>query len=171
VTIPDIGSDLVGIVIRSAVVYGALIVGFRVLGKSRTGQLSTIDLIVLLVIANAVQNAMVGENTTLLGGLLAAGVILGLDRLVHLVTDRSTRLRRAVEGRPSTLVDEGRLDEEEMRREGITLDEIELALHQNGLLSVEEARFVFLETTGTITVIPARSDRAAPEGPTSALGS
>mgnify|MGYP000344844400 FL=1 len=63
----DLGSDLPGVIARRAIVYVALVIAFRVLGKSSTGRLSTMDLIVLLVIANAVQNAMVGENVTLVG--------------------------------------------------------------------------------------------------------
>jgi uncharacterized membrane protein YcaP (DUF421 family) len=156
VEIPDFGSDLPGITLRTAAVYIALIIGFRVMGKSRTGQLSTMDLIVILIISNAVQNAMVGENTSLLGGLLAAAVILVLDRGLHYLTERSGRARRALEGEPSILVAEGRVDADKLRTEGITPEELAQALRQNGLLTVEEARFVYLETTGTISVIPYR---------------
>src|SRR4051812_49483603 len=77
-TIPDLGSDLLSVALRTAIVYVCLVVGFRLLGKREAGQLSTLDLVVLLVIANAVQNAMVGQNTSLIAGLIAAGVILFL---------------------------------------------------------------------------------------------
>lgn len=170
VTLPDFGSDLVGIVFRSAIVYVALIVGFRVMGKSRTGQLSTIDLIVLLVIANAVQNAMVGANVTLIGGLVAAAVILVLDRILHAITDGSPRARRIVAGEPALLVDNGRVDAERMRREGVTADELGIALRQNGLLRPEDARFVFLETTGTISVIPFHGGTGTGSGTTATPG-
>ncbi len=156
--IPDFGSDLPGVVARTAIVYVALVVAFRLLGKSSTGQLTTMDLIVLLVIANAVQNAMVGENVTLLGGLLAAAVILVLDRGLHFVIERSRRARQVLEGEPSLLVEDGRVDEDRMRKEGITADELGLALRQNGLMRADEARYVFLETTGAISVIPYRDD-------------
>lgn len=156
--IPDLGSDLVGIVFRTAIVYAALVLGFRLIGKSRTGQLSTIDLIVLLVISNAVQNAMVGDNVTLIGGLVAAAVILIADRALHFVTERSPRARRAVEGEPTILVENGRLLEARLEHEGVTRSELAMALRQNGLLAVEEARFVYLETTGAISVIPYRND-------------
>ncbi len=161
--IPDLGSDLFGVVARTAIVYVALVVAFRVLGKSSTGQLSTMDLIVLLVIANAVQNAMVGENVTLIGGLLAAAVILILDRGLHFLIERSKRARLVLEGEPTILVENGRVDEERMGKEGITSDELGMALRQNGLLRAEEARYVFLETTGAISVIPYRDD--GPDGP------
>ena len=160
--IPDLGSDLPGVVARTAIVYVALVIAFRVLGKSSTGQLSTMDLIVLLVIANAVQNAMVGENVTLIGGLIAAAVILVLDRGLHFLIERSGRARRILEGEPTILVEDGRIDEERMRKEGITPDELGMALRQNGLMAAEEARYIFLETTGAISVIPYRGD--GPDG-------
>jgi uncharacterized membrane protein YcaP (DUF421 family) len=158
--IPDLGSDLVGIVIRTAIVYVALVIGFRLIGKSRTGQLSTIDLIVLLVIANAVQNAMVGDNVTLLGGLVAAAVILVLDRALHFLTEKSPAARRALDGEPTILVENGRILEDRLEHEGVTRAELALALRQNGLVTPEEARFVYLETTGAISVIPFRDDDA-----------
>ena len=70
--IPDLGSSLVDVAIRTAIIYVVLIAGLRIAGKREVGQLSIFDLIVLLVIADAVQNAMVGENTTLAGGIVAA---------------------------------------------------------------------------------------------------
>jgi uncharacterized membrane protein YcaP (DUF421 family) len=88
VTIPDLGSDLPSVVLRTAIVYVCLVLGFRFLGKREAGQLSTLDLVVLLVIANAVQNAMVGENTSLVAGLIAAAVILILDLVLHAAADR-----------------------------------------------------------------------------------
>lgn len=156
--IPDLGSDLPGVAARTAIVYVALVIAFRVLGKSSTGQLSTMDLIVLLVIANAVQNAMVGENVTLIGGLLAAAVILVLDRGLHFVIERSKWARVELQGEPTILVRDGQVDAERMRKEGITPDELGMALRQHGLLTVEEARYVFLETTGAISVIPYRDN-------------
>src|SRR3954451_14989168 len=100
-TIPDLGSDLLSVALRTAIVYVCLVVGFRLLGKREAGQLSTLDLVVLLVIANAVQNAMVGENTSLVAGLLAAGVILVLDLLLHAAAERWAPLGDALDGEPT----------------------------------------------------------------------
>ena len=159
--VPDFGSDLLGVVARTTIVYVGLVFAFRIIGKSSTGQLSTMDLIVLLVIANAVQNAMVGENITLLGGLVAAAVILVLDRGLHLLIERSGPARRILEGEPALLVEEGRVDEERLRKERITPEELAMALRLNGLMAPEEARFVFLEATGQISVIPYRDNPPA----------
>jgi uncharacterized membrane protein YcaP (DUF421 family) len=154
VTIPDLGSDLVSVVLRTAIVYVCLVVGFRLAGKREAGQLSTLDLVVLLIIANAVQNAMVGQNTSLIGGLVAAGVILGLDRLIHAVADRWLPLSKVLDGEPTTLVEDGQILRDNLRSEGISDRELSVALRQNGLLTADEARFVFLETNGQISVIP-----------------
>ena len=157
-TIPDLGSDLLSVIVRTAIVYVCLVLGFRFLGKREAGQLSTLDLVVLLVIANAVQNAMVGENTSLIAGLIAAGVILTLDLLLHKAADRWPWLRNALDGEPTLLVDHGRVLFDNLRKEGISDRELAVALRQNQLMSADEALFVFLETNGQISVIPRRDD-------------
>ncbi|HEX3428125.1 MAG TPA: YetF domain-containing protein [Candidatus Limnocylindrales bacterium] len=157
-TIPDLGDDLPGVILRTAIVYVSLVIGFRLLGKREAGQLSTLDLVVLLVIANAVQNAMVGQNTSLIAGLIAAGVILVLDLLLHRAADRWEALRNALDGEPTLLVDHGRILYENLRNEGISERELQVALRQNQLLSAEEALYVFLETNGQISVIPKRDE-------------
>jgi len=156
VTIPDLGSDLPSVVLRTAIVYVCLVLGFRFLGKREAGQLSTLDLVVLLVIANAVQNAMVGENTSLIAGLIAAAVILILDLVLHAAADRWEPLRNALDGEPTLLVDHGKILFDNLRREGISDRELAVALRQNQLLSADEALFVFRETNGQISVIPRR---------------
>jgi uncharacterized membrane protein YcaP (DUF421 family) len=165
VTIPDLGSDLISVALRTAVVYVFLVLGFRFLGKREAGQLSTLDLVVLLVIANAVQNAMVGENTSLLGGLLAALVILVLDLALHKAADRWPAFRNVLDGEPTMLVDHGVVLFENLRREGISDRELAVALRQNQLLTAAEALYVFLETSGQISVIPRRDGEDAVQGP------
>ena len=159
-TIPDLGSDLPGVILRTAIVYVCLVLGFRFLGKREAGQLSTLDLVVLLVISNAVQNAMVGQNTSLIAGLVAAGVILVLDLALHAAADRWAPLRNALDGEPTLLVDHGKILFENLRHEGISDRELAVALRQNQLLTADEALYVFLETNGQISVIPRRDDGA-----------
>ena len=157
-TIPDLGSDLPSVVLRTAIVYIFLVVGFRLLGKREAGQLSTLDLVVLLVIANAVQNAMVGQSTSLIAGLVAAGVILTLDLVLHAAADRWAPFRNALDGEPTLLVDHGTVLVANLRQEGISDRELMVALRQNQLLSPDEALYVFLETNGQISVIPRRDE-------------
>ena len=158
VDIPDLGSDLLSVVARTAIVYVCLVIGFRFLGKREAGQLSTLDLVVLLVIANAVQNAMVGQNTSLIAGLIAAAVIMTLDVLLHAAADRWKVLGDALDGEPTLLVDHGAILYDNLRKEGISDRELAVALRQNQLLTADEALYVFLETNGQISVIPKRDD-------------
>jgi uncharacterized membrane protein YcaP (DUF421 family) len=158
VDIPDFGSDLPSVVARTAIVYVCLVIGFRFLGKREAGQLSTLDLVVLLVIANAVQNAMVGQNTSLVAGLIAAAVIMILDVLLHAVADRWKFLGDVLDGEPTLLVDHGKILFENLRMEGISDRELAVALRQNQLLTADEALYVFLETNGQISVIPKRDE-------------
>jgi uncharacterized membrane protein YcaP (DUF421 family) len=158
VTIPDFGSDLVGVAARTAIVYVVLVVSFRLVGKRTAGQLSTLGLVVILIVANAVQNAMVGENTSLIGGLLAAAVILGLDLGVNNLADRWKPLRNWLDGEPTVLVENGVLAAGTLRRQGVSERELGIALRQSGLLTPAEARFVYLEPNGAISVIPYRDE-------------
>jgi uncharacterized membrane protein YcaP (DUF421 family) len=168
VTIPDLGSDLIGVAARTAIVYVVLVIGFRVVGKRAAGQLSTTNLVVLLIVANAVQNAMVGENTSLAAGLLAAGIILALDILLNVVADRWPPLRDWLDGVPTLLVENGEVMTDNLRREGINERELGIALRQNGLLTPDEASFVYLEPNGAISVIPRRDDDDSGARPTGA---
>jgi uncharacterized membrane protein YcaP (DUF421 family) len=102
---------------------------------------------------------MVGENTSLWAGLLAAAVILGLDIGLDWLADRWKPLRESFDGSPTLLVDDGKVVDGTMRDAGISMAELNFALRQNGLLTPEEARFVYLETNGGISVIPYRDGR------------
>jgi uncharacterized membrane protein YcaP (DUF421 family) len=159
-TIPDLGSDLASVALRTAIVYVVLVVFFRIAGTREAGQLSTLDLVVLLIIANAVQNAMVGENTSLAAGLIAAAIILGLDRGLNWVADRSARLRDAIEGDPILLVADGHVRPEALRDAGFTEPELGIALRQTGLLRTSEALAVYLERNGQLSVVPRGEGRS-----------
>jgi uncharacterized membrane protein YcaP (DUF421 family) len=159
-TLPDIGSGLPEIVLRTAIVYVFLVVVLRLSGKREVGQLSILELIVILVISDAVQNSMVGENTTVYGGLVAVLTLLGLDKGISLLTDRSKRVRRALEGEPRLLVRDGHLLERALREEKIPADDVRAAVRAHGLARVEDVRLAVLETDGSISVIP-KDDKPA----------
>jgi uncharacterized membrane protein YcaP (DUF421 family) len=154
VTIPDFGSSLVDVAIRTAIVYVFLVVALRLGGKRDIGQMSILDLVVLLVIADAVQNAMVGQNTSLLGGLVAASVLVLLDRGLRLVERRSRRARRAFEGEPRMLIRDGAVLPGALRSEDVSSDELAAALREHGVLSPSEVRLAVLEVDGSISVVP-----------------
>jgi uncharacterized membrane protein YcaP (DUF421 family) len=153
-TLPEIGSDLPEIVLRTAVVYLFLVVVLRITGKREVGQMSILELIVILIISDAVQNSMVGENSTLWGGLVAVLTLLAMDLGLKALTGRSRRLRKAVEGEPRLLVRDGRLLDRALREEGVEPDQVRAAVRGHGVARVEDVRLAVLETDGSISVIP-----------------
>jgi uncharacterized membrane protein YcaP (DUF421 family) len=153
-TIPEIGSGLPEVILRVAVVYLFLIVVLRLSGKREVGQMSILELIVVLLISDAVQNSMVGDNTSLWAGPLAVLTLLGLDYGLNWLTRRSKTLRKAIEGEPRLLIRDGRVLRRALREEKLDVDELEAAVRAHGLAHVDEVREAVLETDGSISIIP-----------------
>ena len=151
--IPDLGSGILDVVARSAVVYLVLLALLRFGGKRHVGQLSIADLVLVLLIANGVQNAMVGENTTLIGGLAAALTLVVIDRVIDRASERSDRVRVALEGEPRILIRDGVMLEKAIREEGVTKGDLMSAVRQHGIADVEDVDLAVLETNGSISVI------------------
>lgn len=147
--------SILGIIGRTAVVYLVVLVGLRLAGKREIGQLTVFDLVVLLLLSNAVQNAMVGADSSLLGGLIAAVVLLLLNAGVAQLRLRSTRLRHLVEGTPTVLVLHGQIILQGMQQEGLDEEMLEAALREHGVAKVSEVEMAVLETDGSISVVPA----------------
>jgi len=141
-------------IVRSVVVYLFLLAAFRFTGKRQVGQLTPFDLVVLLVISNVVQNAVIGPDNSLGGGLLGAVVILALNGLLVEVTYRSKRLRRMLEASPTVLVHNGKLLEKNLASERITLDDLHAAMRRAGVVDIAHVRVAVLEENGGISVIP-----------------
>ena len=141
-------------VLRSVVVYAFMLLAFRFTGKRQVGQLTPFDLVVLLIISNVVQNAVIGPDNSLGGGLLGAAVILALNWGVVELAFRSKRLRRLLEATPTLLVHNGRILHQNLQRERITLDDLHAALRRSGVADVEHVHVAVLEENGGISVIP-----------------
>jgi uncharacterized membrane protein YcaP (DUF421 family) len=154
VTLPELGSTLPEIVLRTAIVYFFLVLILRVTGKREVGQMSILELIVVLVISDAVQNSMVGENTSLWGGLVAVITLFVADNLLKFAAKRSRRLRRAVEGEPRLLVRDGRVLSKALREEGVDVEDVRAAARGAGIARLEDVRLAVLETEGSISIIP-----------------
>ena len=142
------------IVARTVLVYGALLVGLRLAGKRELGQMTPFDLVVILLIANAVQNAMVGPDTSVTGGLIAAGVLIGANFGVAFARERVPWLRRAVEGSPTLLIHEGRFVRANLQREGLDEEEVLMAIREHGIEKAEDVRTAVLEVDGSISIVP-----------------
>lgn len=161
-------------IVRSAAVYVFILLAFRFTGKRQVGQLTPFDLVVLLLISNVVQNAVIGPDNSLGGGLIGAVVILALNYGFVEATYRWSWARRWFEARPTLLVHNGRILHDALRRERLTIEDLRAALRKNGLVEPDEARFAVLEENGGISVVPfaagsprktdpgAEGDRGAP---------
>ena len=141
-------------ILRPAVVYIFIFLAFRFLGKRQVGQLSPSDLIVLLIISNVVQNAMIGPDNSLTGGLIGALTIFGLNYLLVEIDFRSKKARHLLEAQPTLLIHNGRVIHDNLNRERVTLDELLAALRRQGLVEPSQVRYAILEEAGSISVIP-----------------
>lgn len=144
--------------LRSAAVYVFLLLAFRLTGKRQVGQLTPYDLIVLLIISNVLQNAAIGKDDSLGGGLLGAVTILALNWVVTEITYRSKRARRILEAEPTMLIHNGRVLRDNLARERVTIEDLLAALRRNGLVEPDEVRFAVLEDNGAISVVPRHAE-------------
>lgn len=147
-------------VIRCILVYVFLMVILRITGKRQVGQLAPFDLVLLLVLSNAVQNSMTGGDNSLLGGVIAATTLVLLNYLLGIVTARNKRLELLLEGRPQVLIHNGELFEDVMVKAQLTHHELNAALRQAGCICVEDVRSAILENNGSISVVT-RKETAA----------
>src|SRR5712664_2147273 len=126
------------LILRSVVVYAFLLVLLRVTGKRQVGQLAPFDLVLLLVLSNAVQNSMNGGDNSLVGGLISAATLVALNYSIGFATFRSKRLEAIVEGRPQVLIHNGQLFQEVMEKSQLTHHELDAALRQAGCTHIGE---------------------------------
>jgi uncharacterized membrane protein YcaP (DUF421 family) len=153
----DMAAPAWTVVARTAAVYLAVFVGLRLVGKREMGQMTVFDLVVVLLISSAVQNAMVGRDTSLLGGILAAFVLLVVNRGVGFLRLRGGRWGRMLEGTPTVLVEDGEFIQPHLHKEGLDSTEVEMAIREHGLDSVAEVKLAVLETDGAISIVPMTS--------------
>ena len=144
---------LADIAIRTSVVYLALLVGLRLTGQRQLGQMSSFDLVLLLIISNAVQNAMVGPDTSLVGGLVAAAVLILWHQVIDRVRHVSRRASRVIAGEGIMLINDGKVLAEHLVRADLTMDELLQALREHGVGRVTDVRLAVLEPDGAISVI------------------
>lgn len=140
------------LILRAAIIYLFLLIILRVSGKRQIGQLSPFDLVLLLVLSNAVQNSINGGDNSLVGGVISAVTLVGLNYLVGLATYKSKKLEALVEGRPEVLIHNGVLFNQVLDRQKLTHHELNAALRAAGCACIEEVHFAILENDGQITV-------------------
>jgi uncharacterized membrane protein YcaP (DUF421 family) len=140
-------------VIRSIIVYVFLLVAFRMIGKRQVGQMTPFDLIVLLMISNVLQNAMIGPDNSVIGGLIGATTVLVANWLVSRAASSNRKLERAIEGVPTVMVHHGHVIEESLRRENFSREDLVSNLRSQGVFNIEEVRAAILEPSGKLSVL------------------
>ena len=153
-------------VLRPVLVYVFLVLAFRVFGKRELSQSNTLDLAVLLLVANAVQNGIIGNDVSVTGAVVGATVLFALNRLFAELTFRSPRLARLLEGTPTVLIEDGRVQRRALRGEQISLPELRAIARRQGFGDLAEVDSALLETNGVVTMFPAgRPARYHPDIP------
>lgn len=152
-----LGTNWWEIIIRATVVYIAVVLALKLTGRRSLGQRNAIDLVLILIVANAVQNAMIGSDTSLIGGLIAAATLFSVDLVYDRMIGRSAKARNFFTGSPIVLINHGQVVEANMRKEHIQLDELEEALREHGVEEIGEVKTGILEMDGSLSIVPAGS--------------
>jgi uncharacterized membrane protein YcaP (DUF421 family) len=137
---------------RPVIVYLVLVLLLRIFGKRELGQLNPFDLVVLLSLSNTVQNAIIGEDNSITGGVIGAFSLLAINWLVVRMLFRSRRLTRAFEGRATILVRDGQIDQRALKHESLTREELIEVIHRQGFEGVHQVRCCELEPNGSYYV-------------------
>jgi len=147
------------LVVRSVVIYLVLLLGLRLFGKREVGQMTLFDLVVVLLVANAVQPAMTGPDNSLFGGLLIIGTLLSANWVVGRLRVRSPVVRRLLEPHATVLATDGAWLQPVLAHQGLDQSDVDTALREHGFNAVSETRLVVLEPDGSISVVPGGQQR------------
>lgn len=148
-------------ILRPVVIYAFLVISLRLSGKRELVQLNPFDLVVLLTLSNTVQNAIIGDDNTVLGGIIGATSLLVTNYLVVRFLYDHRKLDQVVEGRADVLIEDGKVRAQHLRKELITMPQLQAAAHKQGFASLSEVDQCVLEPGGTLTFIgkkPAAED-------------
>lgn len=139
--------------VRGVAVYLFLLVFLRITGRRQTGQYAPFDLVLLLILSNAVQNSMNGGDNSLIGGLISATTLIACHVVLSRLTYRYPRMRHLIDGKPKVLIHQGTVQQSLLSEEQITSDDLAAALRANGCLNAHEVERATIETNGQITVV------------------
>lgn len=141
---------IAGKILRPILVYVFLIVGLRLAGKRELAQLNPFDLVVLLTLSNTVQNAIIGEDNSVTGGVIGASTLLIVNYFLVRYVSRHEKVERFIEGEPDVLIENGRIKTECLNKEAISVVELEAAAHKQGFSSLDEIDRAVLDPSGSI---------------------
>lgn len=146
-------NNYVRIILSTLVIYLFIIIGIRIFGKKELAQLSIIDMVFILLISNSVQNAMVGPDATLSGGLVAAATLFVANYIFKSMQNRFPGFNKIVEGNVTMLIYNGKIIDAGLKSAGITYDELMEAVREHGVASVEDVDLAILEVDGNVSVL------------------
>ena len=149
----SLGLPVLEKIVRPMIVYAFLVGALKLTGKRELAQLNPFDLVVLLTLSNTVQNAIIGEDNSVLGGVIGASALLATNFFVVRFLFEHPKLDRIVEGEPTVLIDQGQLRHDQLRRELITVAELEEAARRQGFAALDEVERAVLEPGGTISLL------------------
>src|SRR2546428_486347 len=135
-------------VVRAVIVYAFLLVAIRIFGRRELGQLTAFDIIVLLTLSNILQNSMIGNDNSVTGGMIGAGVLLSANLVLAFVVSRRPHIERVVEGEPRILIHDGKLQMKALHREMLTEQDLLSAVHREGLERFEDVHLAISEPNG-----------------------
>ena len=139
--------------LRAALIYLALLLLIRLSGKRTVGEFTPFDLVLMILLGNALENGMIGGDTSVLGGILVVVTLLLLNAGLARITARSTRVERLVEGTPVVLVRDGTVFRSALRKENVAIEDLEEAMRQSGCKDASQVDLAMLETDGQISVV------------------
>lgn len=139
-------------ILRPIAVYLFLIIIFRILGNRELAQLNPMDLVVLLLLSNTVQNAIIGDDTSLSGGIIGAITLLGINYGIVFVKLKSKKFENFIEGKSRVLVENGKINEKALRRELLTKEDLNVLAHEKDLDSADDIEKCLLDPNGTFLV-------------------
>ena len=146
-------NEYLDIIIRSSAVYFFMVIALRVFGKKELSQLNTTDIILILLISNSVQNAMVGNNTTLYGGLAAATVLFTVNFILKRLMFKYQKFNSFMQQKPEILIHDGNLDFMVLSKLNISSDELKEAMREHGVEHFTDVKLAMLEVDGNISII------------------
>lgn len=148
-----LGTPPLVIVLRCLIIYLFLLVALRLTGKRQLGQFTPFDFVILLIVSNAVQNAMIGPDTSLIGGLIGAATLFALNYAFAVLSYRFNLFGRELQGVPTLLVNDGHILSANLERERIDPDDVLMAMREHGVADLSKVKQAVLETDGTISVV------------------
>ena len=141
------------LVVRAALIYVIFFIGLRLFGKRELGQFTTFDLVLVLLVANALQPAITGPDSSITGGVIIVATLLIFNRGVAMLRSRWAAFDRLVEPPPTVLVHDGNLVKQNLEKEGLSVDDVEMAVREHGLDKMGDVGLAVLENDGSISVV------------------